>query len=144
MDDVLERKPARASDDRMAKRNRAPARDLTKRREPGSLLDRAGHALRDQEPPRDDVAIQRVDDRFDSLIEKVALDNVGIHLRCGLAWLNGHTKSNHDAERDAVNSYELRDTSEWLSRQTDSSLAHERPCGMRFSQRAALSGPSYL
>ena len=41
-----------------------------------ALLDRGWDALGDEEPPRDDVPVPRVDDYFNALVEKISVHDL--------------------------------------------------------------------
>jgi hypothetical protein len=53
----------------------APASQLPEGLLTGAPLDHARDALREQQPPRDQVAVPRVDDDLHVLIEEIALDD---------------------------------------------------------------------
>jgi hypothetical protein len=75
VDDAPERQPPRAGLDRTAQRNRPLAAELSERLQAATPFDGPRHALRQEEPPRDDVAIPRVDDDLDVLVEQVTVNN---------------------------------------------------------------------
>jgi hypothetical protein len=49
-------------------------------------FDRPGHALWEQEPPRDDVPIPGIDDHVNVLVEEIALDDLNVHSVILSAW----------------------------------------------------------
>ena len=75
MDNALERQLSRRGVNRSAKRNRAVPGQFPKRLITAPPLDRPGNALRQQEPPRNDVAIPGIDDHVDLLVEQIAFDD---------------------------------------------------------------------
>jgi len=63
----------------MSERNRAKSPDLAKWTQAASTLYRTRDALRKQEPPRNDVAVPRVDNDFDRLVEQVTFDDLRLN-----------------------------------------------------------------
>ena len=72
--------------DCVAQWNRAESSKFAKRLEPGAPFDRAGHALRQQQPPRNDIPIPSVDDYIDILIQQVTFDDTDVHALVWSAW----------------------------------------------------------
>ncbi|MGA9043241.1 MAG: hypothetical protein WB421_22270, partial [Terriglobales bacterium] len=59
--------------------NRAMASDLTERLDSPAAFNRARDALRQQQPPRDDVSVPGVDNYFYGLIEKITVRDKDLH-----------------------------------------------------------------
>jgi hypothetical protein len=53
--------------------------ELSKWVEAGTTLDRTRDSLRNQQPPRDDVAVPRVDDCVAFLVEEITIDDPKEH-----------------------------------------------------------------
>ena len=79
VDDRLERQAPRRCQDGPAQRDRPVPAKFTERSGAAPPLDRPGDALGEEQPPRDDVAVPRVDDHFDRLDEQIPLDDADIH-----------------------------------------------------------------
>lgn len=60
---------------------------------PSAFPDRARYALRKQQPLRDNVAIPRVDNRINALIEHIAFNNFRSHERS--YWVEGLAVAYH-------------------------------------------------
>ena len=74
------REPSRTGQTGRPKRERSCFRELAKRGRTGAALDGTRHSLRKQQPPGNDVPVPGVDDRIDSLVEKIAIYDFDIHL----------------------------------------------------------------
>lgn len=79
MNDAFEGQASSGSENGMTKRNWTVPRELTKGAIARLTFDRPGDAVRNEEPPRDDVAIPWVDDGIDPLAEKVPINHDVAH-----------------------------------------------------------------
>jgi len=73
VNNASKRKTAGRCQDRASQWNRPMASDLTERLDSLAAFNRARDALRQQQPPRDDVSVPRVNNYFYGLIEKIAI-----------------------------------------------------------------------
>lgn len=73
------RKSASARKHRRAERKDSATRKLSERVEPGSAFDRAGYALGKQKPPGEKIAVPRVDECIDVLVEQITVEHDGFH-----------------------------------------------------------------
>src|SRR5690349_9415783 len=69
-----------------------------------SALDRAGHALRKEEPPGHDVSVPCVHDRVDLLIEQVAFHDAHPHAAAAVDAGWGPIRSRSTARRSSTTS----------------------------------------
>src|SRR5262245_47790821 len=69
VDNALERQSTRTRKHRTAKGDWSDLTQLAKRLMASALLDRARNALRNEQPPRDNVAVPSVDNDLDVLVE---------------------------------------------------------------------------
>ena len=76
MNDALECKAPRSGQDSPTERQHTIAAKLTERRNPGTASDRAGNALGQEQPPRDDVPVPGVDDDLYVLVQQIAVADV--------------------------------------------------------------------
>lgn len=81
MDDPAERQTAGGGEHRTTERNGAELRKLTEWLNARPALDGTRNSLRNQKPPRQDVAVPRVDNCDNGLIKQVAFYDVEVHLR---------------------------------------------------------------
>lgn len=79
MDDRLKRQLAGAGEYGAAQGDRPVLGQLTEWSVPAAPLDRAGDALRDQQPSRNHVAVPGVDDDVNILIQQVAVNQLRHH-----------------------------------------------------------------
>jgi hypothetical protein len=79
MDDAFEGQPAGRGQDGIAKMDGTGSGNLLEWLQTCLALDRAGYALRDQQPPGNDVSVPRIDDDFNVLVQKVTFDNADVH-----------------------------------------------------------------
>ncbi len=79
MYDASIRKTPRGGENSAAEWNRPVPRDLNKGLNAGMALDRAGNALRQQQPPGNQVSVPGIHDDFNRLIQKISLSDVQLH-----------------------------------------------------------------
>ena len=86
MDDGPKRQLASGGFDCAAEGNGAFAGNFTKGSVAGAAFDGARHALRQQQPPRNNVAVPGVDDDLYVLVEEVAVNDFDLHIGQTAVW----------------------------------------------------------
>ena len=79
MNDGFEGEFASTGDDRAAERNGARLAKFAERSVAAAFFNRTRNALRQEQSPRNDVAVPRVHDHIDILVEKVAINGLEMH-----------------------------------------------------------------
>ena len=79
MDNGFEWELASTGDDRAAERNWAEFAQFAERSVTAAFLDGAGDALRQKQPPRNDVSVPSVHDDIDVLVEEVTINGLKLH-----------------------------------------------------------------